>query len=329
MELPVKISWFTGILFFNIMGPLQAQNNTFRILNQELALKLARNANLEFLNQKIEFEYKFTSSSAPGEHQSELNNRLAADAIHLQEIELTAKVKTAYQDWLYRYAVLEELEKVAKAYQPFYGVAEIQQQLGEITLHEKNYREAQTATLQEKFISAWDAVMLAENYLRSLTLVTDSIQPPTRTLSLYQVEKTPSTGSFNAPTRIANYSNQLALKQEYELRANKSLWKRQKLLPQARIETRMAQNELERQKQLVEYEVEALLITLNQHFREIRLFQKYRLPEAQQAKNNAQHQLESDEISLQQYLIQLSNCSEIQLNYLKKIYEYNCMAILV
>ena len=44
-------------------------------------------------------------------------------------------------------------------------------------------------------------------------------------------------------------------------------------------------------------------------------------------KNNAQHQLESDEISLQQYLIQLSNCSEIQLNYLKKIYEYNCMAI--
>ena len=80
MELPVKISWFTGILFFNIMGPLQAQNNTFRILNQELALKLARNANLEFLNQKIEFEYKFTSSSAPGEHRSELNNRLAADA---------------------------------------------------------------------------------------------------------------------------------------------------------------------------------------------------------------------------------------------------------
>ena len=55
----------------------------------------------------------------------------------------------------------------------------------------------------------------------------------------------------------------------------------------------MAQNELERQKQLVEYEVEALLITLNQHFREIRLFQKYRLPEAQQAKNNAQHRITS------------------------------------
>lgn len=176
---------------------------------------------------------------------------------------------------------------------------------------------------------------------------------------LYQVEKLTDTSTYRGELFLTYYTDKLALARSEESYAKSKyfpeimagffsqeignvsgligwqvgvavpLWipANQSAIKQARIDTELAESEVEFQRQKISIEVENLLFDLNKYFRQIQHFQITALPQAEILLKTAENQLDAEEIDFGTYVQSVSLAFRLQQQYYKAVNNYNQTAL--
>jgi cobalt-zinc-cadmium resistance protein CzcA len=292
-------------------------------------------------------------------NRAKINQEVQISAYQLTIKQLTAEVKSAYIFWQYSYASSILLENEKELYQRLADISRLRYESGDIDLLKKSIATSKVSEITAKYLNSLDNLIIAENKLKQIMMIEGNFVPESSEPAIYMVAKQTDTSTYSANIQLDYLSKQYELvradeavvKSHYfpEIRAGFftqnigdlnnlygwqigvafPLWipKQQAEIKQSKIESEIAQNNLEYQKIQIYSEVENLLFRLNKNFRQIRYYQENALPEAEILIKTATSQLNVEEIDYTEYLQSISMAMKIKQDYYLTINNYNQIAI--
>ncbi len=319
------------------------------------------------VNSSLSYKYWTISQSLGSIPSYFINSDLARKKHELSQSELEVnkrdlqmKVHSTYYSWIYkisrRMVQNEEMELIddfLKAVQNQYEHGEAGEQILSLAM-------SRHAEIENNLMNADDEVYLAENALKQLILVDDSIIPSVTELEMIAI--LPSTDSlkrFSADAQLKQYIQMVEIRRT-ELKLEKwkffpelnagyfnqeipgltgfhgwqaglsfPLWflPRNAAVRRARIEKEIAENDLKSMQFILDKTIDRLLTELNKSFRQIYFAEKYQLKQAEQAIQNSQLKFHKEEIGYSEYLTALTEAIKIKMNYLETLETYNQTAI--
>jgi cobalt-zinc-cadmium resistance protein CzcA len=277
----------------------------------------------------------------------------------MKKKELVMAVKSAYYYWIYQNNRVKLLSDKQKVFSGLNAFAEMKYDSGLISPEEKTGIESAASEAAMQLASAIADMEISANNLRMYIMSNNDLEPSLQNLPLYQVERASDTMTYSGRTLINYYravldasSESVRLKKSsffpdisagiinQQIGSFKGLWAWQVgislALPpvseaaeveQARIDEKIASNDLENRIFVTEKEIENLLIELEKTFGSIMYFDRYSLVQAEQAEENAKTGLDRGEISYYDYAKKIAESNEIKLIYLETVNRYNQLAI--
>lgn len=291
--------------------------------------------------------------------QADAQQNFTSDEYELLKAELTARVKSAYFFWVFSYAASRILDEEQNMYSKLAQIADLRYHSGDISLLDKTIYLTKASEAESRFLNSLDDISIAENRLRQLLQENRNFVPESFSLDLYTIEKESDTSSYAGNRFLSYYNNQYVLaridqavvRSRYFPEINAGIFTQDIIglnqlyggqiglaiplwIPgnradtkEARIETEIALNELEYQKTKIAFEIDNLLLELNKYFRQIRHFEANALPQAEILLSTAIIQLDTEEIDYPQFLESISVATDIKMEYIKTILDYNQTAI--
>jgi cobalt-zinc-cadmium resistance protein CzcA len=381
-------------MLFLILIPLPLKTQDTLLLSMSLAVQralannyLVKNASLQIdkssgnhlFEPPLEISYRFGHLySVENGKLLEINQNFGAILTHIREMkkssmhqtlveqeyeltkaELIARVKSAYELWIYRYAVSGSLKDENDAYSKLIQIAEQRYESGDISLLEKTTLLAGAAQAEEQYFNSLDDIAISQHRLRLLIQDSSIYYPSSLEQQLYMINKESDT-SFYYGNRYLDYYQQkyrLALIDQsiatsknfpainagiftQDINGFNHLYGAQigigvplnisgyrNEVKNAKVNTATALHELEYQKNLNTSEIEILLLELNKYFRVIRRFETNSLPLSGLLINSALAQFDSEEIDYLLFLDNISAAFKIRKEYYQAILNYNQTAI--
>ncbi len=288
-----------------------------------------------------------------------LNYEQELTAFEITMKQLTAEVKSAYLFWQYQYAITQLWKDEASMFERLAEISELRYNTGDIMLLQKATAASKVAEIKSRYFNSLDDLTIASLKLQQLLSTNSKLRPISDSYEMYEITKTADTGSYRGELFVSyfdvNYNlartNELIAKSQYFPNINAGfftqeisnehglygwqigitvpLWinSRQSEISQSKIESKMAFNELEYNKNRIAFEIENLLYTLNKYFRLIRYYETEALPQAEILLNTAESQLDLEEIDFTEFLQSVSLAIQIREEYLSMINQYNQTAI--
>ncbi len=292
-------------------------------------------------------------------NRAKINREVQTTAYQLAVKQLTAEVKSAYIFWQYSYAKSILLENEKDLYQRLADISALRYEAGDIDLLKKSMATSKVSEITGQFLNSLDNLVIAENKLKQIMMIKGNFVPESSEPAMYMVAKKTDTSAYSANVHLNYLSKQYELvkadeaivKSHYfpEIKAGFftqnigdlnnlygwqigvafPLWipKQQAEIKQSKIESEIAENNLEYQKIQIYSEVENLLFRLNKNFRQIRYYQEHALPEAELLIKTATTKLNVEEIDYTEYLQSISTAMQIKQDYYMTIHDYNQTAI--
>ncbi len=291
--------------------------------------------------------------------KTRLNYELELTAYEIAVKQLTAEVKSAYLFWQYQFAITMLREEEATLYKRLVEIVNLRYEKGDISLAKKAIATSKVSELNSRYMNSLDDLVIAEMKLQQLLMAKIKLSPLLDDFQIYEIAKVNDT-TFLRGELMTSYldtkfklakTNEAIVKSQYfpEIRAGfftqeinnekglygwqigiaVPLWlkSQQAEIAQSRIESQMALNEFEYNKNRIAFEIEYLLYNLNKHFRLIRHYQQEALPQADILLKTAEAQLQVEEIDFTEFLQSVSLALQIKEAYLLVMNDYNQTAI--
>ncbi|MFO7658509.1 MAG: TolC family protein [Bacteroidales bacterium] len=277
----------------------------------------------------------------------------------LTKKEVIAEVKSAYYFWLYLSKKLEIFLEQKNQFSNMGRIAALKYELGDIDILEKATLLAMQAETEVEYYTLQDDIVIAGNKLKQLLATDQEIAPETTLLELYMIDK-PSPHSEYKGGLVLD-----VCEKTYELELKKFQTEKARFFPgisagyfnqtigtvkgldgwqaglsfpvwffspmsdirQAKINTQIAQNNLENQRFLIQSNIENLLFELNKLFKMVIHYKEYIIPQAEMLINTAGVQFEKEEIEYSDYLKSISRGYKFFTDYYETINNYNQTAI--
>ena len=378
-----------------IPGFIQAQNeeNTQKISMEE-AVQMALENNPRVSSAKLEVEYakaakKGSFNLSPTEfiyQKGQMNSSLidqnfeitqnlgsipahfvearlwedkAKTSSHKEQLvknQLSAEVKSAYTEWLYRINRIKIIQEQVGLYENFLDIARLQYELGESSLLEKTVAETSYFQEKNKLQREKHFLIMKENALKKLLFTDAPIVPVKDSLQIYSINKNDQSGT---PTRIAYYEGKSQeMKRQVKLEkalyfpeisagyfnqeidqvkgftgwsvgVSLPLWfiPRQSEVQKAKILAEISQNQMQEQKLSYKSEKENILLELNALQNELQYYHENALQKSKLIKRTAYLLYEKEEIEYYELVQSLKAASEIDLSFLEILKNYNIKAI--
>jgi heavy metal efflux system protein len=274
--------------------------------------------------------------------------------------QLTADVKLAYTDFLYRFEKVKIIHQAASIYDELVNVNGVPYQPNDTDLLRRTTAETLFASFQDKQFQAEQEYRLAHNQLQQWLNCTENLVPADTVLELYAIEiRNNGPDKFSPGPHIAFYNESLHLhRKEISLEQSKlfpefmagyfnheiagakgfqgfmfglsmPLWyfPQKAKITAARINKEAAQNEADYQKFYLTKKIENLRIQLDQFFVHISFYRENALKRADLLIESAVGQIRKNDINYVECFGLLKSALEIQLEYLEKLRSYNQTAI--
>ena len=270
--------------------------------------------------------------------------------------QLSAEVKMAYTEWLYRINRIKIIQEQVSLYEKFLDIARLQYELGESSLLEKTVAETSYFQEKNKLQREKHSLIMKENVLKKLLFTDAAIVPEKDSLEIYSINKENQPGT---PTRLSYYEGKSReMKRQVKLEkaqyfpeisagyfnqeidqvkgftgwsvgVNVPIWflPRQSEVQKAKILAEISQNQLQEQKISYESEKENILLELNALQNELQYYHENALQKSRLIKRTAYLQYEKEEIEYYELVQSLKAASEIDLSYLEILKDYNRKAI--
>ncbi len=284
----------------------------------------------------------------------------------LTEQMLTREVTSAYYQWLYEHSYLKALEREISFYSDYFDKVQIRYETGEIDLLDKTLAEAELSELKNEQVLRQAALEMAENQLKKL-MVTDTFpyHVPTDTLPRLSLP-TEEGGAISEDNLWVRFSQQQFRMQQAKIQWEKArlfpeisigyfhqriseqertwhhlqgwevgislpLWflPQQSRISEAKIEEEQAANALVLQRNNVSAAVDQLLLQVDQLQKQLAYYEHTALPQATIILQTAAEQFDQGEVDYFKYLQSLSAATQIKINHLKSLNEYNQALILL
>jgi cobalt-zinc-cadmium resistance protein CzcA len=291
--------------------------------------------------------------------KSKISHKLQSTAYELIVNEITADAKSAFIYWQYKYKVNSLLEEEKDMYQKLADIADLKYKLGEINQLKKSILITSFSEISSQYLMSADELVIAENKLKQIMMTEGDFIPSGTEPELYIIDRQFDTVNYSGSTQLNYYhlkqlllQSQVNVKQAeyfpdlkigffkqnigdlnnlygYEIGLAIPLWipKQQSDIKQAKIESEIALNDYESEKQSIFFETENLLFELNKCFRQIRHYEENALKESDILLHTAQIQLNAEEIEYTEFLQSVSLAYQIKLAYYLAKLNYNLTAI--
>lgn len=278
----------------------------------------------------------------------------------LSEKEIVAQTKITYYRWVYLINQFKIIQNQVNLYEEFVRIARLKYELGESNLLEQTLAETEYASSKNELLKTTEQLIIAENNLKQIMNVDGDFIPESDSLVIYQIPASSDPNERFSSSVLTDYYETL-----YNLETVKYNIERSKFFPEisagyfnqqidhvggftgwsiglsmplwflpqnaqvqvAKVEKEKALNTLEYQKFNVEKDIENLVIHLDQIQNDLIYYHENALKKAALLKNTAQTQFEKEEIEYLEYLQSIKAAQEINLGYLKTVYNYNETAI--
>ncbi len=270
--------------------------------------------------------------------------------------QLSAEVKIAYTEWLYRINRIKIIQEQVSLYEKFLGIARLQYELGESSLLEKTVAETSYFQEKNKLQREKHFLIMKENALKKLLFTDVPIVPVKDSLQIYSINKKDQSGT---PTRIAYYEGKSQeMKRQVKLEkalyfpeisagyfnqeidqvkgftgwsvgVSLPLWfiPRQSEVQKAKILAEISQNQVQEQKLSYKSEKENILLELNALQNELQYYHENALKKSKLIKRTAYLHYEKEEIEYYELVQSLKAANEIDLSFLEILKNYNIKAI--
>jgi cobalt-zinc-cadmium resistance protein CzcA len=291
--------------------------------------------------------------------KAKINEQYQQIAYDLAIKQLSAEVKSAYLFWQYMSAISILLAEKKELYEKLADISVLRYNSGDIDLLKTTMAKSEVAEVTGNYLNSLDNLVIAENKLKQLMMISGYFVPQPAEPSLIMITKKTDTSSFSANLRIKYLTKKYDMikadeaitKSKYfpEIKAGIftqdisntidlfgwqieiafPLWvpKQQADIRQSKIESEIAFNNLEYERIQMQSEIENLLFQLNKNFRQIRYYQENALPQAEMLIHAATAQLKTEEIDYTEYIRSISVAIKIKQDYYLAIHDYNQTAI--
>lgn len=292
-------------------------------------------------------------------NKAKVASQLEKENSSLAVKKIIAETRSAYLFCQYALAITELQKGETDLYSKLAEIATLRFQAGDITLLEKSIALTTVSEINNEFLNAQDDLVMARNKLNQLIMAGELFSPLALEPELYRIDKLSDTSKYTGDRIISFYDGQYQLRQmdqdlarsEYfpeisaglftqSMQDNSGLfgWQigiavplwipaNQSEIRRARIETEMAANELDIQRQKVDADIENLLYELTRYFRQIRHYREIALPQAEILIENANSLLETEEIDFYAYVQSVSLAYKIKKEYYTSVNNYNQTAL--
>jgi len=291
--------------------------------------------------------------------QARMNYEWELTAYELTIKQLSAEIKSAYLFWQYQYAIVKVREEETTFYQRLAEVVNLRYETGDISLLERTLATSKASEVNSNYLNSLDDLVIADLKFHQLLSANTKLIPFSESFQIYEIVKTGDTSSLRGETMTSYFDTKYKLvkseeaiirlhyfpeitagffSQEIENEGGLYGWQIGLALPiwirsqhaevvQSRIESQIAMNELEYNKNRIASEIESLLYDLNKSFRQIRHYQLEALPQADILIKTAEDQLQAEEIDYTKFLESISKAIQIKEGYFSVVNDYNQKAV--
>lgn len=271
--------------------------------------------------------------------------------------EITAQVKSAYYYWIYLFERLKIQSEINDLFKDISGFAELQYNLGEIDPIEKVTLTSKKGKVELQYRLLLDDIEIALNKLKQIIYKDEDYIPDTGKFEIYMIDRPLGIG-YAGGLMLSQFEKKAEL-ESLNVNSNRSIffpgisagyftqeietvkglngWQiglsfpilpisQTSALSQAKIEREIAINNLENKKFEIEKQVDMLLFELNKCFKQIVYYKEYALIEADTRIKVVTSEFEKEEIDYLEYIEGIAAASEIKLEYLDLINNYNQIA---
>jgi heavy metal efflux system protein len=291
--------------------------------------------------------------------KSKINDQLQSSAYDMVVSEITAEVKSAYVYWQHKSKINSILSEEKEIYQKLADIADLRFKSGDISQLKRSILISTLSEINSQYLLSCDELIIAENKLKQIMMVDGNFYPSITEPELYIIDRSIGTTNYPGTTQL-NYYNYKQLLVQSDVSIRKSmyfpefkiglfrqevgnlnnlygyqfgialpLWipKQQSEISQAKIESEIAMNNYELQKQSVFFETENLLFELNKYFRLIRHYEENAMKESDNLLQTAKIQLDAEEIEYTEFLQSVNLAYQIKQAYYLAVLNYNQTAI--
>ncbi len=371
----------------------QEQNRTEKklVLNQEDALRIARENNLSLKNAELElesarasrktgvdleptdFRYTYGQINTPlDDRYLELEQNFGSILTHIQrsgylrqqietrqsnllltQAELDRRVKALYQEWLYRYSLMNLTAREYGFYQKLADVADVQYRNGETSLLDKSLVETRFAGVLNEFRESERVYYETGSLLREVLQLDITLVPADTVQTRLLPEGNPQAGHrtlidqyFNNLYRLdmanvkleksrffpavsASYFNQTIDRETgfsgFQVGLSVPLWfvPQGGRVKQAQLQSEITKNEMQAQIQKKDRNVENLQNKISSYEQQLDYYQQSGLQSSETLIRTATRQLEEQNIEYFEFIGSISVGLDIRREYLKQLNEYN------
>lgn len=285
-----------------------------------------------------------------------LKRDLADQQLGILHNQLTVDVKRAYNYWIYTHHKLNLLEELKKVYDDFLQIVHLYFEQGSYDLLDKVKAESEFAYLRNSYLEAQDDVVLAEIELQKHLFIEGDLIPESEELGLYEIVKDTSSGiadeieylhneakltrldvklkkSEAYPDFFAGYFHQKVGTssglQGVKIGLALPLWyfPVKKNIEQARLQQEIFVNNHALKKFRSEKEKEALVVEMNQLFKQLQYYKEHVLKQGDLLIQTSQVRFEKEDIDYVDHLGNIKAGIQFHLEYINIVKRYNEKAI--
>ena len=329
---PTDISYYKGNLY-------SAKIDTRTEITQNFGSPATWIANKSLQNEMVKL----------GIAESELNSRV-----------ILASIKSAYYNCVYynqRLSLLKELLSVCSEAYPFDSISVVS---NDTLLLEKIISESNIADLESRKNQAYNDYLISQNNLVQQAFLNHEAEPSNSQLEMYEIEVNTDTSTRTPSNLFRNYYKHLYLLSKEKVKVEKSrffpeikagysnnsingtngysIWQVGVSLPiwifeqnnkvkAAKIEQKIAQNELTWQHSNIDATTANILTDLNKYFEQLNYFNGFALKQSQTLLETSKRLFESRKISFNNHIQNIQAAYKIKLDYLETLINYNLKAI--
>lgn len=288
--------------------------------------------------------------------EQRIKREIADQKLKIQLNQLNHDVKQAYNHWIYTHHKLNLLEDLKEVYENFLQIVRLHFEQGSYDLLDKVRAESEHAYLRNSYLEAQDDIVLAELELKKHLFIEGDLIPASEELVLYQIEKDTSSGMTDEIEYVRSevHLNELNVKltkaeaypdffagyfyqsigpssglQGMKIGLTLPLWyfPVKTNVQKARLKHEISLNNHELKKFQSEKEREALVVEIEQLFKQLQYFKQHVLKQADLLIHTSQIRFEKEDIDYAEHLENIKTGLQFKLEYIKIVEKYNEKAI--